>query len=711
MGLLALVLVSILVFNSSMQAFGQSSNKVISGVFSILNGDPAPGSGKRHITLYRVTDAQGVVYELDFGATVLPTGGILQLNRQKVKISGQLQTARNSVGTQGLQVQTIELDKTAPAPVRNIVGTQKFISLACKFGDISEEPRPLSFFTNQLGNSRPGFNHYFREMSFNRLNMDGSAAFGWFTLPSPRATYIVNGNANLNKLAKDCTDQAKNNAVNFTGAYGINMMFNGELDGAAWGGATKQDLDGDPEKFWPATWMPYYTSSTFGWLEHGILAHEMSHAFGAPHTGDSNGYQYGNSWDVVSNPQAGCYPSDAYPTPIPGSLDATYGCIGQHVSGVLKLGMGFYDSSKVFTYTNGSGAQTINIERQALPPNAQGTYLLAIIPSPTNQNVYYSVEARFRAPNSYDMKTRGDGTIIYRTDTSRNGQTVEQTWLLPPPGATADSERCPDAPGVCGVGAAQAIWAVGSTMNNPTDGVKIRIDAFSNDGTATITINPGTGATAPSITTQPQSTTINAGETATLTVAASGSAPLTYQWYQGTSGNTATPVGTNSASFTTPALFATTSYWVRVSNSAGNSDSNTATVTVSAPPSLVVTNPNDAGSPTDDNNQGTLTYALLNATAGQTITFNLTGGGNTINVTGPLPTAANGPIVLDGGSCNNGTPGLAISGTGVGEGVDGLVFNKNVFLKNLSISGFKGIQLKSAGGTVFGGLCVLVSKN
>jgi hypothetical protein len=40
------------------------------------------------------------------------------------------------------------------------------------------------------------------------------------------------------------------------------------------------------------------------------------------------------------------------------------------------------------------------------------------------------------------------------------------------------------------------------------------------------------------------------------------------------------PVGANAASFTTPALTATTSYWVRVSNSAGQQNSVTATVLV-----------------------------------------------------------------------------------------------------------------------------------
>jgi len=84
---------------------------------------------------------------------------------------------------------------------------------------------------------------------------------------------------------------------------------------------------------------------------------------------------------------------------------------------------------------------------------------------------------------------------------------------------------------------------------------------------------------APTITAQPQSQTIFSGQTADLSVVASGSS-LSYQWYEGSSGDTSSPIGVDSNSFTTPALTNTTNYWVRVSNPAGSTDSNTATITV-----------------------------------------------------------------------------------------------------------------------------------
>ncbi len=91
-----------------------------------------------------------------------------------------------------------------------------------------------------------------------------------------------------------------------------------------------------------------------------------------------------------------------------------------------------------------------------------------------------------------------------------------------------------------------------------------------------------TAATPVSLSQQPLPVTIFGGETAKLTVVATGGTPITYQWYQGNVGDTSTPVGGNSPSLTTPVLNETQSFWVRVSNalSPDGVDSEAATVTV-----------------------------------------------------------------------------------------------------------------------------------
>lgn len=103
---------------------------------------------------------------------------------------------------------------------------------------------------------------------------------------------------------------------------------------------------------------------------------------------------------------------------------------------------------------------------------------------------------------------------------------------------------------------------------------------FGYGGMKTVT---AVAVTPPTITTQPVAVIINSGATTSLTVAASGASPA-FQWYAGASGVTTSPVaGAVSASFTTPALTASKSYWVRATNAAGTADSNAATVSVIDP--------------------------------------------------------------------------------------------------------------------------------
>jgi len=83
------------------------------------------------------------------------------------------------------------------------------------------------------------------------------------------------------------------------------------------------------------------------------------------------------------------------------------------------------------------------------------------------------------------------------------------------------------------------------------------------------------------ITTQPASETVAPGATATFTVAATGAAPLAYQWYQGE----AALAGATAASYTTPAATPADNgarYAVTVSNASGRITSASATLTVSA---------------------------------------------------------------------------------------------------------------------------------
>ena len=98
---------------------------------------------------------------------------------------------------------------------------------------------------------------------------------------------------------------------------------------------------------------------------------------------------------------------------------------------------------------------------------------------------------------------------------------------------------------------------------------------------ATLTVNPA--VVAPAITTQPASQTVIAGQTASFSVAATGTAPLSYQWMK----SGAPIAGATSSSYTTPATTTSDSgsqFSITISNSAGSVTSNVATLTVNAVP-------------------------------------------------------------------------------------------------------------------------------
>jgi hypothetical protein len=121
----------------------------------------------------------------------------------------------------------------------------------------------------------------------------------------------------------------------------------------------------------------------------------------------------------------------------------------------------------------------------------------------------------------------------------------------------------------------------------------------------------GTNPIAPSLTVQPASVTVTAGQAATFGISASGTAPISYQWRK----NTANISGATAASYTTPATAISDSgskFDVVVKNGAGSITSSQATLTVTAAPiaPTITTQP-----------------ANQTVTAGQTATFTVVAAG------------------------------------------------------------------------------------
>lgn len=88
----------------------------------------------------------------------------------------------------------------------------------------------------------------------------------------------------------------------------------------------------------------------------------------------------------------------------------------------------------------------------------------------------------------------------------------------------------------------------------------------------------------PTVTTQPQNKNVSVGAVTTLGVVVGGTGPFHYQWFQGDSGNTSSPVsGANNSSFSlTMNAAGSTKFWVRIGHSCDNATVNSAAATVTA---------------------------------------------------------------------------------------------------------------------------------
>jgi plastocyanin len=162
------------------------------------------------------------------------------------------------------------------------------------------------------------------------------------------------------------------------------------------------------------------------------------------------------------------------------------------------------------------------------------------------------------------------------------------------------------------VGTNSATYTTAATASSD-NGAKIQVMVSNSKGSApssVATLMVDAAPTKPSITTQPANATVTVGQTAIFTVAATGTAPLSYQWTKN-----GTNIGTNSATYTTAATALTDNgakIQVTVSNAEGSAPSSIATLTVDA----AATKPSISTQP-----------ANVTVTVGQTVTFTVVATG------------------------------------------------------------------------------------
>jgi M6 family metalloprotease-like protein len=382
----------------------------LSGVLNVRWIDAPQASADDHGVELLLADSQGGKTDLELGGEALRrAGGAVALDGRRVTVEGE--------GKQGEEFDVQSIVPTQGArevPQRTVSGQKATVTVLCRFADSTGvTPHPRTWFETLMGGANPGLDHYWREVSYNHINLSGSTVVGWYNLPLSKSRYQTNGGYDEDLLARNCT-RAADADVFFPNYTNVNLMFNGDPGNYALGGTNTMNLDGQTRNYC-MTWMPRFAYERGYGTGQVWLAHEMGHSFGLPLSSGPYNETYDSDWDPMSDGSV-CSPAHV-----------AYGCVGVHTNAYhMDELLGWIPPARKYTATSVSD-QSITLERLGAP-DANGAYLMAQIPIAGSTTQFYVVEAR--RFTGYDAQIRGEAVVIHKLDTTlsdRNAKAVDAT--------------------------------------------------------------------------------------------------------------------------------------------------------------------------------------------------------------------------------------------------------------------------------------------
>lgn len=275
-----------------------------------------------------------------------------------------------------------------------LLGNTPWLTIACKFSDVPAEPRNIRYFNEQY----VALDEYWRQTSYNRINLQGSYAVGWFVLPHPRSYYVSVDYEGyeiprLELLTEDCLGVAGAQA-SLAGMTGVNFMVNAEFarEAPAAHGYTWRCFRQDADSFCANPVATLSTPSVFEDLNR--LAHVMGHGYGLQDNGRQGG-GYGNVWSLMGvDLQSGNWPSDP-----------EFGSYPKHLAMHERKKLGFVDPARYLDVDLPDAAQLYTLDRADLASSANLQMIRVgdIV-----------IEARKRFAGSYDNALPGDSVVIHK---------------------------------------------------------------------------------------------------------------------------------------------------------------------------------------------------------------------------------------------------------------------------------------------------------
>lgn len=429
----------------------------LTGIVHVVWHDPASRGGQSNLSLWLVDD-QGRGTQLQIAPEMLRRlGGARALDRSRATVAGATIAGGPAAGASRggaarFDVRSLTVinpavgratGAAAVVPPVQQSGAKPYATILCRFADhMAETPHDRAVYQGWAGSSYPGWDHYWREQSGDRINLTGSAVYGWYNLAQPKSYYFPNGPTNtpdFGKLVQDCAGAADAD-VDFPNYYGINTQFSDSAWNFFWGGSWTYAHDGVPRQY-GLTWM----GGNSGYAAYG---HEMGHSLGLPHSSGPYEAVYDSKWDMMSNEYLYW---DAGRTQ----------WIPQLTIGYHKDLLGWIPAAQKVTVPM-SARRTVQLDRTAQNP-ATTAFTLATIPLRTDSSRFYTFEARRFV--GYDAHLPGEAVIIH---------TVTPADERPARVVDADGNGNPNDAG--------AMWTPGKRFADADNGVFMSVDAATATG-------------------------------------------------------------------------------------------------------------------------------------------------------------------------------------------------------------------------------------
>ncbi|MCU0233412.1 MAG: hypothetical protein MUE90_05195, partial [Thermoanaerobaculales bacterium] len=220
-------------------------------------------------------------------------------------------------------------------------------------------------------------------------------------------------------------------------------MFNDEFGPYAWGGSHYLNRDG-VWKLYRVTWEP-----PWGYANEGVIAHEMGHGFGLPHSNnaDDDANPYDNPWDVMSD-------SWNYVLTHP-----TYGKLGKGTIAYHLDLLGWIGPEQKVV-VDAAGIYELSIDHLAL---AETENLRLVRIAKPGTSTFYTVEVRDRV--GYDGQLPGFAVVIHHVDPFR----LEEAWLVDLENAENGADE-------------GAMWRVGECFQDLADDISVCVQSVTAEG-------------------------------------------------------------------------------------------------------------------------------------------------------------------------------------------------------------------------------------